>query len=465
MSIDISGRDAKLESASVRIQVSDAHPLIKLGNALPWASLIALAVEDLKRTTAKGRWWLGRKIRVRIHLAVYILQKLYDLTDRQVEYGLKDNAAFQVFCGLGIVDSWHAPDHTKVEEFRNRLSPETQRQIANHTAKVSVALGFGDPSETDFDSTVQEANIAYPTDASLMSKLAGLGKKVVDYLASKTRGLVHSGLQIDMRGVRERARAYFFAPKAGGVDEKHEALRELHRYVKQQLRPLVAITSGLDPARLRRMPWNVRRAVEQINVNGWRYLLDVAHFLRRRTIKAGKILSFHAFAVACIKKGKAYKEFEFGRAFQLGRIKGNFLFVGASTSVRMEDKQAIADLAREHALLFGEGVLQSVGADKGYYSRANVQALKKRQVRDIGIEGPRTTRYNMGTAKGETLARLKDRRAGIEPMIGHAKHGGQLGRSRMKSDAATLAAGYGSVLGLNLRQMIRYQAGKVKKAS
>jgi hypothetical protein len=59
---------------------------------------------------------------------------------------------------------------------------------------------------------------------------------------------------------------------------------------------------------------------------------------------------------------------------------------------------------------------------------------------------------------------LRNRRAGIEPLIGHIKRGGQLGKSKMKSDQATLAAGYGSVLGFNLRQMIRHQQGKMKIA-
>jgi hypothetical protein len=35
----------------------------------------------------------------------------------------------------------------------------------------------------------------------------------------------------------------------------------------------------------------------------------------------------------------------------------------------------------------------------------------------------------------------------------------------MKSDQATLGAEYGSVLGLNLRQMIRHQQGKVKETA
>jgi hypothetical protein len=72
---------------------------------------------------------MGRKLSVRLHLAVFLLQKLYDLTDRQVEYGLLDNAAYRLFCGFGVVDKWHAPDHTKVEDFRSRLSPETQRAL------------------------------------------------------------------------------------------------------------------------------------------------------------------------------------------------------------------------------------------------------------------------------------------------------------------------------------------------
>jgi len=147
---------------------------------------MGIVIADLKKTTAKGKWWLGRKICVRLHLAAYLLQQLYNLTDRQVEYGMKDNAVYQVFCGLGIVGSWHAPDHTKIEEFRSRLTPETQRALTNELAKFAVVLGFGDASEVDIDSTAQEANISYPADATLMPKLAAIAKK--------QSGMVH-GLQ------------------------------------------------------------------------------------------------------------------------------------------------------------------------------------------------------------------------------------------------------------------------------
>lgn len=465
MSIDVSGRDAKVKPGFVRIEVAADHPLIKLALSLPWATLMALVIEDLKRTTAKGYWWLGRKIRVRIHLAVYLLQKIHNLTDREVEYAVKDNAVYQVFCGLGIVDGWQAPDHTKIEEFRSRLSAETQRVLANEMAKFSVTLGFGDASEVDIDSTVQEANISYPADANLMPKLASIAKKVFDYLREKTRGLIPDDMKIDMKAIKEMARSYLFLPKTTPIEKRHDVFQELHRFVKQQLRPVVEICAGLDPRRLSLMPWNIRRAAEQVREYAWRYLLDVGHFTRKGTMKVGKVLAFHAKAVVCIKKGKVGKDKEFGRVFQLGRIKGNFMFVLASTSLRMDDKQSFIPMLAEHSVLFGESSIKSVSADKGYWKAKNQRELTKRGVAESGLQRPSNIKSRAGLPSQEVQEKLRDRRAGIEPLIGHAKHGGQLGKSRMKSDKATLAAGYGSVLGLNLRQLIRHQGGKMKKAA
>lgn len=57
---------------------------------------------------------------------------------------------------------------------------------------------------------------------------------------------------------------------------------------------------------------------------------------------------------------------------------------------------------------------------------------------------------------------MHNRRAGIEALIGHAKHGGQLGRSRMKSDKTTKSAGYAAVFGFNLRQLTRHIAREVR---
>ena len=92
-------------------------------------------------------------------------------------------------------------------------------------------------------------------------------------------------------------------------------------------------------------------------------------------MKVGKILSFHAHAVTCIRKGKLGKDKELGRVLQLGRIKGDFLFVGEATSLKMSDKQSLTPMLTEHGRLFGNDALKSVSADKGYWSRENRKAL------------------------------------------------------------------------------------------
>lgn len=457
MTIDVTGQGDLLEGDTISIRVEANHPLMLLGNALPWKKLMDLVVSDLKNTTPNGFWFLGRKIKVRMHLGAYFLQRIYNLTDRKLEYQIKDNAPFQIFCGLKIVDGWHAPDHTKIETFRNRLSPETHRALANSIAQVSVGLGFGDPREVDFDSTVQEANMAYPSDASIMCKLAGLGRKLTDYLCSKYPKL--QDVQVDLKEVKEKARAYFFLAKNKAIEIRRDIFKKLHMTVKQQMRPVVNLCDQLSNRQIADLPWNIRQAFDQITGDGWRYLLDVGYFTRTNMIKAGKILSLHAKEVACIKKGKVGKEFEFGRVFQLGRIKGNFLFVLESTSLQMNDKHSFIPFLEQHVALFGQGNLETVAVDKGYWSAKNQKALKERGLVIEGLQKPSNLKV-IQDVDTELQEDLLNRRAGIEPLIGHAKQGGQLGKSRMKSDTATLAAGYGSVLGLNMRQLIRCQQKK-----
>ena len=104
--------------------------------------------------------------------------------------------------------------------------------------------------------------------------------------------------------------------------------------------------------------------------------------------------------------------------------------------------------------------LQSIATDKGYYSFDNERRLETAGVKDIYLPRPnRTLNAPLEKTPGPIRQLLHDRRAGIEPLIGHTKQGGQMGRSRMKSDETTKSAGYASVFGFNARQLTRYLAG------
>jgi hypothetical protein len=203
----------------------------------------------------------------------------------------------------------------------------------------------------------------------------------------------------------------------------------------------------LSAEHISNMPWNIREAYEQVVGLGKRYLLDVAHFIRTTKIKTSKVLSFNLNDVACLTKGKLSKTYEFGREFQIGRIAGNFVITYLMDTLRANDKNAIAPMLQEHKNIFNTSPT-TLAADKGYYSNNNIQSISKDTAQvHLG--------YQWEDESEEDYRRLYSRRAGIEPIIGHIKQGGQLGRSRMKSDMATHSAGYGAMLGFNLRQLMR----------
>lgn len=458
MSICQKGLDAKVKSQTFSVLVSKKDIFARLANAIDWVHVSELALPDLENTE-KGCYWLGRKINLRIHLSVMILQPLLKETDRGIEEAIKNTPRYQAFCGKGIVSRWKCPDHTKIEEFRNRLTPETHKKIGDYILQLAHQLGFADPSWMDVDSTVQEANIAYPSDATLMKKLSEKCKKVLDYLVFTGKKYLPEGLNIDLKAIRKKACEYFFMAKNTALEKKRECFRSLHHLVKNELQGLIRFAEKISHQALCRLPWNIRKAVKQIAQKSWRYLLDVAHFVRTNKMKTGKVMAFHCQDVACISKGKAGKEHEFGRTFQLGRIGGNFLLAAESKDIRMPDKKNLIPTVEEHQKIFGLGVLKGTGTDKGYYSKRNVKTLEKMGIEASGVQRPRNCKNQVPE---EIAGALRDRRSGMEPLIGHAKEFG-LGTSKAKSDETTLASGYRSVMGFNTHQLKRKMAEAAKR--
>ena len=84
MSICHSGLTEKVHGKTVSIAIAQEHPLIRLANTLPWETLAELVMPDL-RLTAKKKWWMGRPLTLRVHLGAYLLQQLFNKTDRQTE--------------------------------------------------------------------------------------------------------------------------------------------------------------------------------------------------------------------------------------------------------------------------------------------------------------------------------------------------------------------------------------------
>lgn len=452
MGLDLVGLTGQVPSGTIAINIDQEHALLKVGRLIDWQKLANIVLEDLKKTR-HGMWRKGNKLSLRLHLATFLLQTRFKLTDRQMEEALRYNALYQAFTGITFLPSWHCPDHTAIQRFRARLSPETQRKILVAVVQAAESAGYANASWMDVDSTVQEAHISYPSDANIMVKLAQMAQKVLGQVKQKVKAM--SSRAIDVKSIKEIAKEYFFH-RQRSIEDKKKTFQKLYQKVKGEIDPVIEVLGTINPKALSKLPKPTREHLDFLTNKARAYMSDVHHFIKTNTVKAGKILSLHAKDVACIVKGKLGKRCEFGRVFQLGRIGGNFLIPLKSTSVRMEDKKSIGPFLREHARVFGQGVLKSISADRGYYSKSNVSKCARQGVVEIGLQAP-----GKHLREQSALAtKLKDRRAGIEPLIGHAKRFG-LSRSRMASDISTLASGYRSVLGFDIRQLERHLMGLI----
>jgi gas vesicle protein len=307
--------------------------------------------------------------------------------------------------------------------------------------------------------------MTYPTDAKMLRKLGMLASKVSKALRKFLPETIDD-LAVDIKGIALKARNCFFQKRYATREERSDNLQQLVEAVSSPVKRIVQACKSLTEKDIFSLRWNIKRAVDQLMAYGNVYLEAVKTFIETGKAEINKRLSFHLSEVDCFNKGKAHKKYEFGRVFQLGRIAGNFMFVGACESVRMDDKKSIEPMLIEHENLFGKGKLDTLATDKGYYSHNNVKQAQTKGVTKVGIQKPSSVKKNTAALSSEDEEALYNRRSGIEPLIGHIKQGGQLGQSRMKSDSTIESSGYASVMGFNMRQVIKVRSKeKINKAA
>lgn len=255
------------------------------------------------------------------------------------------------------------------------------------------------------------------------------------------------GVTVNLKRIGGLAKEYFFRSK-GTLETQSQILTTLIEAVKEEILPVITYAEKRVVEGALRVKWNLKRTLKEVAIYGRQYLKDATYYAKKHKARRGKALSFHAHEVGCITKGKVNKKHEFGRVFQLGRLGGNFL-IALCSGVNLADKKAIQPMLEKHEELFGRNALESLATDRGYHSNPNIKLAAKKGVTQIGIQKSGPVIQN-----DEDQELLRKRRAGIEPLIGHAKRFG-LGRSKMKGDKNTHGSGFTSIMGFNLSQLER----------
>ena len=160
--------------SSLEDMLSHQHPLFQLSNKINWESF-ENGFSPLYCSTN------GRPAHaIRLMCGLLILKHLRNVSDEMVVFQWSENAYYQYFCG-GLEFMPKQPcDASELVHFRNRIGEEGMELILAESIRVNTDHDNEDHFDTAFiDSTVQEKNITYPTDAKLHKKIIKNVLKIV----------------------------------------------------------------------------------------------------------------------------------------------------------------------------------------------------------------------------------------------------------------------------------------------
>lgn len=445
MSLDISGLQYLIPiKLKILVCIPKLHPMIILANNIPWDQMVKLVVQDLYKNRRRS----GRKLNIRLHLGAFILQSMNKWTDRTLEDMVKYHGPTMMFCGLK--KSSQGLDHCQYTRFRNRISEDTAKKLSTLLIQNAKVHGYTDSTFLDIDSTVQEANISYPTDISMMRKIVQKSEKILNHFINQGLNQAKEIMsQTNFKKIGKSIKGYFFAAKGEkGKFEKNNLLKIIEANTSDVIKK---VSSLWESVHYYGLPWNLKTDWNDVTIKGTKLMKDIRYFIKNQKMKKGKILSLGREMVTCIRKGKIGKLNEFGRKWFVAKLKGNYAFgFSPEENVRLDDSKSLKIGIDQFKDIFNS-TPDSVTGDQGFWSEDNIVACLEAEVEEIGIH-PRG-KLNW-LVNDEDIERLKNRRASTEGIIGHAKMRG-MGKSKMKSDKATFLEGQRSIFSLNLSRFTK----------
>lgn len=362
-------------------QLNPNHPLLRLASEIPWSRF----EEEFAGLYSVN----GRPAKpTRLMVGLMLLKQLENLSDERVVEVWTQNPYYQAFCGMTEFQ-WSLPcDPTDLVYFRKRIGEDGARLVF----EISVKLHGDDAMEREVtvDTTVQEKNITFPTDLKLLEKIIKTCRKIADREQIKLRRSFRRTLpKLRLKRMKMVKKAKKMRTMAGAL------IRELQRKLPAQ---------------------TLKRYQKQFDL-----------FERVRNQKRSdkdKVYSLHEPDVLCISKGKAHKQYEFGRKASVVVTKSTGIIVGAmSFNKNIYDGHTLPQVLSQCWTITGTCPSVAI-CDRGY------RGLK--QVGDVQILIPGRPKKSDSQYQRQKSRQRFRRRAAIEPIIGHLKHDHRMARCYLK---------------------------------
>lgn len=366
---------------------------------------------------------------VRLMIGLNLLKHMYALSDEEVCKRWVENPYFQFFCGEVFFQHRFPIERSSLSHFRNRIDPARYETLLQESLAIACQLGaltLKDLQTQALDTTVQEKNIAHPTDHGLLYK-------AITKLGTIARQV---GIKVRQSYTRVAQKASIKVGRYLHAKQMRRARRNL-KFMR---------------IRLGRLIRDVERKVEGVCQDipmGFYETLDKAKRIwKQKRGDPSYLYSWHAPEVECISKGKARAPYEFG------------VKVSVATNLRAsgdKGKHFVLHAQAMHGRPYDGHTLKKAAENIKHI----IGRLPERLIVDKGYRGhkwanPDTKVFLSGQKRGVTAAIKRDirRRSVIEPIIGHLKNDGLLRRNYLKGRRGDQINAIFAGIGFNFRQLI-----------
>ena len=323
-------------------------------------------------------------------------------------------------------------DFTTFCRLKNRIKPETWKQVNELLACTAAKGGLIDGEQLRLDTTAVETNIHWPTDSSLLWDTYRTLARLIERVREIDPGVVGDRRLLIKKVKRLQQKIARKASRHSSADASLEPLYiQLIRLVENICEWSADIATALEQNLARHRYSTLDQATMAF------LLQQIAHYrvlgeqvidqARRRIIdkeqvpNKEKIFSIFEPHTELLIRGKAAKPIEFGHMIQIGQVDGKFITEYGVFETKPVEYELIEPALEHHKRLFGD-YPDTVTADKGYYqSMAQIDQLgDKVEVVAIAKKGKRTEEQTQ--RETDPAFRHAQRfRAGVEGTISFLK--------------------------------------------
>ena len=364
------------------------HPLFILANTIDWN----IFEKEFSSLYCLDNGRPGKPIRLMVGLL--ILKHLRNISDETVVEQWSENIYYQYFCGEQEFICSAPCEASELVHFRKRIGESGIELIFKESIRVNGKDSNDD--NVNVDTTVQEKNITFPTDAKLHRKIIAKCSKI-----AKDENLI----------VRQ---TYTQTLKKLGVDQRFRNHPKNKARGRKADKKVKTIAGRLVRELERNLPENSKYQTQ----------LDLfKKVLAQKRNEKNKIYSLHEPETCCISKGKEHKKYEFGNKASI--VKTNTGVIVGAMGFRNEFDGHTLEPTLDQTKRLLEKAPKFAAVDRGYRGRKKIGETQ------ILIPTP----FNNKTQTKHQQKKLKQahkKRAAIEPIIGHLKSDHRLNRNFYK---------------------------------